>query len=312
MKRVSKRRHRPDVKETRSHKIGHQAYRLLNSFENKVRKMVIQGRYKDAIGYVDEHFLEILEKLGEYEITFDMCELYSFKIMGVCYSKDIRQKWSEEGYQPPHWIEMGNALFDAGKYEEAIEAYSRRIKEDSHDDRAWYLMGCAHRAMGNPYESEEAWETALSIVQRDHAIEKLPDNPDDAKRWAELGDIEYNQKNWKAAAGAYSNSLSVNPDQPDIWFKKGCCHYDLGELEKSLESFRNAVELKPHNYFALNDLGVVYCRLGQVQEGVRQFQMALEAISEKAVENGLIKRNLEKAQVQPDSNVGSQMAFLYY
>jgi len=89
--------------------------------------------------------------------------LYSYKIIGVCRAKNIRKAWSEGGYQPPYWIEAGNTFFDAGNYQQAIEAYYKRIDEDREDDRAWYLMGCAYRAMGNPYESVEAWEKAFRL-----------------------------------------------------------------------------------------------------------------------------------------------------
>jgi len=64
-----------------------------------------------------------------HESNIDTCTFYSYKIIGVCYANYIRKGWEEGGYQPPRWIEAGNALFDAGKYEEAIEAYSTRITE---------------------------------------------------------------------------------------------------------------------------------------------------------------------------------------
>jgi len=122
----------------------HQPNPRVAAYEAKIKSLVDEGRYKEAIDYSEVHGLVL------HESNIDTCTFYSYKIIGVCYANYIRKGWEEGGYQPPRWIEAGNALFDAGKYEEAIEAYSTRITENKDDDRAWYLMGCAYRAMGNP------------------------------------------------------------------------------------------------------------------------------------------------------------------
>lgn len=304
LKKISKRKQKK-VQRNRSgsQKKGEVDERIA-AYEAKIKSLVDEGKYKEAIEYSDEHGSVL------YESDVDSCTLYSYKIIGVCRAKNIRKAWSEGGYQPPYWIEAGNTFFDAGNYQQAIEAYYKRIDEDREDDRAWYLMGCAYRAMGNPYESVEAWEKAFSIVQRDANLEKLESNSDSAPAWAERGDIEYDQENWRAAIDSYRNALSVDLNQPEIWFRKGCSHYEIGEFEEALVTFREAVKLDTRHFSALNDIGVIHCRSGRNAEGARQFQAALSVIPDGSFETTLIRSNFEKAKDQPDGKPLKNLTFL--
>jgi tetratricopeptide (TPR) repeat protein len=304
LKKISKRKQKK-VQRNRSgsQKKGEVDERIA-AYEAKIKSLVDEGKYKEAIEYSDEHGSVL------YESDVDSCTLYSYKIIGVCRAKNIRKAWSEGGYQPPYWIEAGNTFFDAGNYQQAIGAYYKRIDEDREDDRAWYLMGCVYRAMGNPYESVEAWEKAFSIVQSDANLEKLESNSDNAPAWAERGDIDYDQGNWRAAIDSYRNALSVDLNQPEIWFRKGCCHYEIGEFEEALVTFRETVKLDSRHFSALNDIGVIHCRSGRNAEGAKQFQAALSMIPDESFETSLIQSNLERAKNQPDGIPLKNLTFL--
>jgi tetratricopeptide (TPR) repeat protein len=63
-------------------------------------------------------------------------------------------------------MRAGNCGVGSGNYEGAISAYDKAILENSKDDTAWYAMGCAYRASGNPYESIEACDEAIQILMR--------------------------------------------------------------------------------------------------------------------------------------------------
>lgn len=274
------------------------------AYEAKITSLVDEGKYQEAIVYSEANGSVL------YECDADPCTFYSYKVIGVCRSKDIRKGWEEGGYQPPHWIEAGNALCDAGKYEDAIEAYYKRIKENPDDDRAWYLMGCAYRAMGNPYESVEAWDKAFSIVMRDENVDSLEADPESAASWEERGNIEYDQENWKEAIVAYRNSLSIHADQPETWFRKGCSHFEAEEFEEAMAAFREVVKLDSRHFSALNGMGVILCRSGQNAKGTMQFKAALSVVPEDSFETTLVRSNLEKAEGQPDGSPLRDLTFL--
>lgn len=303
MKKTSKRKQ----KKVRRKRTGSQKKReaddRIAAYEAKIKSLVDEGRYKEAIEYSEEQGRVLSES------DADTCTFYSYKIIGVCLSKNIRKSWSKEGYRPPHWIEVGNTFFDAGDYQQAIEAYYKRINENPDDDMAWYLMGCAYRAMGNPYESVEAWEEAFSIVRREANLEELESGSDSALAWAERGDIEYDQENWMAAIDSYRNALSLDLNQPAIWFRKGCSHYEIGEFEEALATFREAVKLDTRNFYALNNIGVIHCRSGRNAKGARYFQAALSVIPDGSFETYFIRSNYEKSKDQPDGIPLENLAF---
>lgn len=131
-----------------------------SEFEDHLRSLVDEHKYEDALIYYDETILKTDHDHG------DPCSSYSFRIMGVCRFMDIKDTWEQQGRQSSKWMEIGNDHFVGGNYKAAISAYDKAILENGEDDAAWYAMGCAYRALGNPYESVEAWDEAIKIVRK--------------------------------------------------------------------------------------------------------------------------------------------------
>lgn len=137
-----------------------------HEFEAQVKTLVDAGNYREALDLLgEEKNCELL-----YSYLGDSCTCYSFKITGVCLIQDMRRIWREEGFKAPDWMDRGNRLFDLGDYSGAIAAYSEGIGGND-EDKALYARGCAHRAMGNPYESVEDWDNACDILRKNRAPE---------------------------------------------------------------------------------------------------------------------------------------------
>jgi len=276
--------------------------RKLHEFEAKMKSLVDEGKYSEAI--------EFSKKNGKiiYKYRGDSCKLYSYKIIGVCYSKYNRNIWKEQGYKPSQWMAVGDQLFDAGDYDGAVTAYQKARPVDS--EKAWYAMGCAYRAMGNPYESVEAWDEARAILLRDSNARKLEINPNDASGWAERGDVYYNRENWGSAISSYGNSLAIDSGQPKVWFRKGCSHFHEGEYEDALAAFKKALELQPDHFHAANDAAVTLWRLGRYQQAIEYLNQSASHCPPRTIEYTVIEGNKKTASL-PDKN-GIVLAFLTY
>ena len=271
-----------------------------HEFEAQLKSLVDAGKYSEAMDFYEKNSSII------HNIHGDSCTFYCFKIMGVCRSKDIRNYWYEKGYKPSKWMAEGDRLFDLGDYNGAVTAYGKAREVDS--DKAWYGMGCAYRAMGNPYESVEAWDEAMAIVKKDRNAEALESNPNDAKSWAERGNFEYYGEHHGSAISSYNNSLAIDPDQPEIWFRKGCSHFEDDQYQDALTAFKKVLELKPDHFRAANNSAVALWNLGQYQQVMEFLEQAAQHCPVKSIEYHSIEGN-KKTAVMPERK-GKSLTFL--
>ncbi|MCK9593294.1 MAG: tetratricopeptide repeat protein [Methanoregula sp.] len=259
-------------------------------FESHVRSLVKAGKYEEAIDFFDKN-REILHKISK-----EVYKCYSYKIMGFCYLKKTRKILQEQGYTPSQWMAEGDKLFDAKKYNSAINAYYKAIATDS--DNAWYAIGCAYRALGNPYESVEAWDEAIAIVTKRNDEKARESDPHNAATWADQGTNDYHQEKWGSAISSFDKSLSLNPDQPNLWFWKGCSHYERSEYQEALTAFKKVLELKPNQAGTENNIAAALWALGQYQQVMEFLDLAWEHCSPDTIDSCMIEGNKKTASLK--------------
>lgn len=270
----------------------------LQEFEAKMKSLVDEGKFAEAIEFSKNNIIR--------NYHGDNCKLYSYKIMGVCYSKDIRNTWKENNYKPSKWMAAGDRLFDKGDYNGAVTAYGKAQAVDS--DKALYAKGCAYRAMGNPYESVDAWDEEMAFMNKDDNAEKLESNPNDAKLWAERGDFDFYRDHCHSAISSYNNSLAIDPDQPEIWFRKGCSHFEDDEYQDALAAFKKVMELKPDHFRAANNSAVALWKLGRHQQEMEYLEQAASHCPPGSIEYNSIAGNKKTAALQ--DRKGKSLTFL--
>lgn len=269
-----------------------------HAFEAQLKSLVDTIKFSEAIDYYEKN------SSISHHIRGDSCTFYSFRIMGVCRSKDIRNFWYKKGYRPSHWMTEGDRLFDTGDYPGAIEAYYKAVDTDS--DKAHYAMGCAHRAMGNPYESVEEWDKAAAIMAKDRNADTLTENPDDAPAWAAQGEVEYNQENWDSAISAFNNSLALDPGQPKLWFRKGCSHFERREYRDALAAFQKTLDFTPDHSGAENNIAATLKGLGQNDRVMEYLDRAAQHCTPGSMEHHLIEEN--KKRISSGEQKGNPLA----
>ena len=67
------------------------------------------------------------------------------------------------------YLNMGNILDDAQRYEEAIEAYQKALSISPKDDAAYYNLGIAYKHAGKPELAITAWKKAAELDPNDRA-----------------------------------------------------------------------------------------------------------------------------------------------
>jgi len=166
-------------------------------------------------------------------------------------------------FQALVWALRGHLEGEAGKHEQAVQAYREaiRLKPDLAD--AWYNLGIAYRKVGQYQQAVQAYREAIRL------------RPDDAEAWNNLG-IAYDQLGQlQEAIRAYREAIRLKPDLADAWHNLGIAYLALGQPQEAVRAYREAVRLMPDLPDAWNNLGIACRRLGQYDDAVQAYREAI-------------------------------------
>ena len=120
---------------------------------------------------------------------------------------------------------MGNALKEQGKLEEAIEAYNKALAIKPDYAEAYNNMGIALQEQGKLEEAIEAYNKALAI------------KPDYAEAYNNMGNALKEQGKLEEAIEAYNKALAIKPDYAEAY-------NNMGFAKLSTSSWREGIELR--------------------------------------------------------------------
>jgi Flp pilus assembly protein TadD len=127
----------------------------------------------------------------------------------------------------------GITAFDAGRYDEAREAYLRVLKIEPNNLAALVNLGAAEYRLGNLAESERHLRRSLQIK---------PDNP---TAWLNLGIIYLERGEAMRALAAMAQAVVHSPRDPVARQYLGVAAGRNGWFDAAESELRRAIELKP-------------------------------------------------------------------
>jgi predicted TPR repeat methyltransferase len=152
-------------------------------------------------------------------------------------------------YQSLVWFLHGNAQYDLGRYEGAIQAYHESIRLIP-DPVTWYNLGLAYDHNGQYEEALQAYEEAIRM------------KPSYSSAWNNLGFAYAKQRQYDRAIRAYQEVIRLNPDDALGWANLGDAYADLGQDDKCVQAYSEVIRLKPDSAKAWDSLGYAYARQG--------------------------------------------------
>lgn len=134
---------------------------------------------------------------------------------------------------------QGGEHFKAGRYEEAVQAYSQRLQTDPSNVQLLYSRARAYEEMGNYEEAVEDFTTALKYDDRSVRV------------LVGLGDVLYKQGKFDNALYYYEQATNYENNNPIALFKEGRAHHKLGNVSEAKDLYSDALREDP-------SLGEVY------------------------------------------------------
>lgn len=159
---------------------------------------------------------------------------------------------------------LGTALYEAGRYEEAIERYRKAISTQPDYAPAYNNLGVALRASGRVDEAIAAYEQGLRL--RD-------DYPD---LHFNLANALLATERANEAAEHLRRASAITGDSAAIHNNLGKALAEAGKLAEAVTELERAVALEPGSIQAHRNLGSVLASLGRSDEALRHLQHAVQ------------------------------------
>ncbi len=156
---------------------------------------------------------------------------------------DVEAALALDPTQAKLWSELGVLCGDAGRHEDAVEAFRKATAADPRYARAWNNLANALRTAGQRVEAMAAAERAVEV---DSAY---------ALAWANLGTLRREAGDEPGAEAALRRAVTLEPKLRSAWLALGGALRDRSDLVFAADAFARAAQLDPHDANACFQLG---------------------------------------------------------
>lgn len=157
------------------------------------------------------------------------------------------------------YLNMGNIMDDAGRYEEAIENYKKALIISPKDDAALYNLGIAYKHAGKVELAFEVWKKAADL------------NPENPRPLLAIADFYYEKKYFDLAMDEYQKILRRWPNLQDAHFNLGAVYYHTNQIDYAIGEYKKVLEINDRNDLArkaLVNLAILTSKKGNDEKGM--------------------------------------------
>jgi tetratricopeptide (TPR) repeat protein len=158
---------------------------------------------------------------------------------------------------------LGVALSDAGKKEEAMAHYREAIRIKPSYENAYFNLGNNLSTQGRTDEAIVCYQEALRL------------RPNYAKAHNNLATLLISKKMFKEAIGHYQEALKTDPTNPGTHYNLGAAWMSIDYYEEAIGQFQQALGINPRFIEAHNAWGIALARSGKTGEAIDHFRKAL-------------------------------------
>lgn len=165
-------------------------------------------------------------------------------------------------------LKLALKLHQQGDIDQAALHYKQVLETEPQHPEALHLLGVIASQTG---QFEQA---AIFISQ---AIQYHPKPP--AHFYINLGNLRYQQQNWREALHYYQSALELNPEDLEIRYKVASLYESLEEVEQAVPHFLKILEKSPEHPEALeiyNILGMFFQENNQLEQALEYYKQGLK------------------------------------
>jgi tetratricopeptide (TPR) repeat protein len=180
---------------------------------------------------------------------------------------------------------LGALLCDRnGDYPAAIAAFRKALAVDPQYVSAQFNLGVALNKQGKVDEAIAAFRKAIAL------------DPQDALAYGPLGVLlADHKKDIEGAIAAFRNAVKLHPKDTRSHYSLGICLHRQGKEEEAIAAFRRALSLNPKYALAQVNLGAPLGNLGMLEEAIAAFRQGIALDPKLAAE---FNRALQEVQTK--------------
>ncbi len=162
------------------------------------------------------------------------------------------------------YYERGNALYDQGKFKEAVAAYRKAVQLNPNYLNAYVGLGNALDDSGNPKDAIATYMKAISL------------KPDEAIIYYNLGITQNRLKDYEAAIVAFRKATELDPSMLGAYINLGNTLDDMSQPEAAIEVYQQVLKRDPDNASAYFNMAIALGRQDKLPESIAAFKKARE------------------------------------
>ena len=191
----------------------------------------------------------------------------------------------------------GVESFDAGRYEEALEAFLNAVAANPRDADALFDVGLTYEKLGRHLEASAAFRSALEL------------RPGYAKARARLCSSLVAAEQFWEGVEACGRAVRVERTDPELFVRYGRAFAGAGLYDQAAEAYKLAIRLKPDAAEYHLALGLAYERLGEYRDALDSIERAVRlapALQEARAEYGRVTGELADLELALNSVGGHE------
>jgi tetratricopeptide (TPR) repeat protein len=120
----------------------------------------------------------------------------------------------------------------------------------------------------------------------------LGSNPRDLQSIIRLGNLYYDQGQYRQAVDWYGRALELDPANVDVRTDRGTCYWNLGQPDPAIEDFQRSLAVSPDHPQTLFNLGIVLLHGKSDPDGARKSWERLLAANPNYPERSQVEQQL--------------------
>jgi tetratricopeptide (TPR) repeat protein len=133
------------------------------------------------------------------------------------------------------YYNLGNALFNGGKTDDAVIAFRAALSLNP-------ALVNAYDNLGNALASRHDFQEAISVWS-----EELRLDPGEVGAMINIGNADCMLEKYAEAIPYYEKALEKNPGDLGTWCNMGFAYQKIGDIQKAADAFRQALRIDPNS-----------------------------------------------------------------
>jgi tetratricopeptide (TPR) repeat protein len=129
------------------------------------------------------------------------------------------------------YLNMGNIMDDAQRYDQAIESYEKALSISPKDHTVYLNIGIAYKHAGKPELAIKAWKQSADL------------NANDPQPLVAIADLYYERGYYDLAETEYQRVISRWPNAQEPHFKMATIYYKRGKYEYAMNAYKKVIDI---------------------------------------------------------------------